>query len=366
MLKEFLNTNFLDKSPSDYALFAGIFAGSLLILHIGKILISRRIKKARERAGLSIDHPVSLQIEKRIAPMLYCIAIYLSVQVLTLGASLDKIVNVLFLIALGFFTIRLVVLLLNLFVERRWVLKEEDPSKLQTIRGIAAVAKIAVWALAVFLLLDNLGVNISSLLAGLGIGGIAIALAAQTILGDLFSAFVIYFDRPFEVGDFIAIDNFSGAIEHIGIKTTRIRSLSGEEMVFSNTDLTKSRLRNYKRMNQRRVNFKIGVTYDTKVDNLKAIPDLIAGIIRGIGDTNFDRAHFSAYGDFSLVFEVVYYVTTSDYLRYMDIQQEINLKLKEAFDDRGVEFAFPTQTLLIDLPVSSWPSRRAGRSTKES
>ncbi len=196
-------------------------------------------------------------------------------------------------------------------------------------------------------MLDNLGFKISAVIAGLGIGGIAVALAAQAILGDLFSYFAILFDRPFEVGDFIILGEYLGTIEHIGIKTTRIRSLSGEQLVFSNTDLTSSRLRNYKRMGKRRVVFKLGVTYQTTLKQLKTIPGIIENIIKGVKDTTFDRVHFSSYGDFSLIFEVVYYVMSRDYNKYMDIQQVINFAIKKEFEAGGIEFAYPTQTLYL-------------------
>jgi small-conductance mechanosensitive channel len=184
--------------------------------------------------------------------------------------------------------------------------------------------------------------------AGLGIGGIAVALAAQAVLGDLFSYFSILMDRPFELGDFIIIDDYMGTIEHIGIKTTRIRSLGGEQLVFSNTDLTGSRIRNYKRMEQRRIVFRIGVVYQTPVEKLKEIPGIIKGIMDAIPEARTDRAHFASYGDSSLDFEIVYYVLTGDYNKYMDIQQEINLSLAEEFERRGIEFAYPTRTLFIE------------------
>jgi small-conductance mechanosensitive channel len=184
--------------------------------------------------------------------------------------------------------------------------------------------------------------------AGLGIGGIAVALAAQAILGDLFSYFVIFFDRPFEIGDFIIIGDFMGSIEHIGIKTTRIRSLGGEQLVFSNTDLTNSRIRNYKRMEKRRVVFKLGIVYQTTTSQVKEVPGIIKTAIENVQDTVFDRAHFATYGDFSLDFEVVYYVLSGDYNKYMDIQQDINFEIKEEFEKRGIEFAYPTQTLFLE------------------
>ena len=165
---------------------------------------------------------------------------------------------------------------------------------------------------------------------------------------DLFSYFSILFDRPFEIGDFVIIGEYLGTIEHIGIKTTRIRSLGGEQLVFSNSDLTDSRVRNYKKMQKRRVVFKFGVTYQTSQDKLKNIPGGIEKIVKGIKDTAFDRAHFASYGDFSLIFEVVYYVLAADYNKYMDIQQEINLAINKEFTSHKIEFAYPTQTLYVN------------------
>ena len=218
----------------------------------------------------------------------------------------------------------------------------------RSLKGITGVLKIIICGLAITFFLDNLGFKISAVIAGLGIGGVAVALAAQAVLGDLFSYFAIVFDRPFEIGDFIIIGEYLGSIEHIGIKTTRIRSLGGEQLVFSNTDLTNSRVRNYKRMEKRRVVFKLGVTYQTPLAKLKAIPGMIEEVIKNVKNTVFDRAHFSTYGDFNLVIEVVYYVLSSDYNKYMDTQQQINFAIKEEFEKEKIEFAYPTQTLYMD------------------
>jgi small-conductance mechanosensitive channel len=197
------------------------------------------------------------------------------------------------------------------------------------------------------LVLDNLGFNITTLVAGLGIGGIAVALALQNILGDLFASLSIVLDKPFVIGDFIIIDNYLGTIEHIGLKTTRIRSLSGEQLVFSNTDLLQSRIRNFKRMFERRVVFSIGVTYQTSADKLAKIPKMIKDIVESKDPVRFDRSHFKDYGDFSLNFETVYWVKSPEYNVYMDIQQAINLELYSKFEAEGIEFAYPTQTLFV-------------------
>jgi small-conductance mechanosensitive channel len=203
-------------------------------------------------------------------------------------------------------------------------------------------------AIAAVLILDNIpGVEITALVASLGIGGIAVALAVQNILSDLFASLSIVLDKPFVIGDFIIVDNCLGTVEHIGLKTTRLRSLSGEQLVFSNNDLLKSRVRNYKRMAERRVVFSVGVTYQTPLEKLERIPTLIRDTIEAQPAVRFDRAHFQGYGDFALNFEVVYYVLDPDYNRYMDIQQGINLGIYSSFAEEGIEFAYPTRTLYI-------------------
>ncbi|MDD5665168.1 MAG: mechanosensitive ion channel family protein, partial [Candidatus Omnitrophica bacterium] len=227
-----------------------------------------------------------------------------------------------------------------------------DPQLEKSLQGIMVIIRIAIWAGAVIFFLDNLGFKISAVIAGLGIGGVAVALAAQTILKDLFSYFCILFDHPFKVGDFIIVGDFMGTIEHVGMKTTRIRSLGGEILVFSNSDLTDSRLRNYKLMEKRRVVFKIRVEYQTSLSQLREIPKIIKNIISGNKEAIFDRAHFFSYGDFSLIFEIVYYVVGGDYNKYMDIQQEINFLIKEEFEKRGIEFAYPTQTIYLPKNTS--------------
>jgi small-conductance mechanosensitive channel len=204
-----------------------------------------------------------------------------------------------------------------------------------------------LWLAILLLALDNLGFNVTALIAGLGVGGVAVALAVQNILGDLFASLSILIDKPFVVGDFIVIDDYMGSVEHVGLKTTRVRSLSGEQLVFSNSDLLKSRLRNYGRMFERRVVFTLGVTYQTPREQLKQIPAILKAAVEAQERTRFDRSHFAKYGDFSLNFETVYYVLGPDYTLYMNIQQAINLYVHEQFEQAGIDFAYPTQTLLV-------------------
>jgi small-conductance mechanosensitive channel len=208
--------------------------------------------------------------------------------------------------------------------------------------------------------LDNFGVDITALVTGLGIGGIAVALAVQNILGDLFASLSIILDKPFVIGDFIIVDNYMGNIEHIGLKSTRVRSLSGEQLIFSNSDLLKSRIRNYKRMMKRRVVFAVGVVYQTAPEKLKVIPELIKKMIEAQELTEFDRVHFKEFGNFSLNYEAVYWVCSPDYKTYMDIQQAINLAIFEEFKTQGIEFAYPTQTLFVNQENMTAPVAAPG------
>lgn len=244
---------------------------------------------------------------------------------------------------------------------------EVDASSVGTVSAIGLFARIGIWVVVAVLLLDNVGIRITAIVAGLGIGGIAIALAAQSILGDLFSSLSIVLDKPFVVGDFIIVGSEMGVVEHVGLKTTRVRSLSGEQLIFSNADILQSRIRNYGRMAERRVVFTLGVTYQTSPTALAAIPDLLQEIVQRQADTRFDRAHFARYADSALEFEVVYYVLSAEHNHHMDIQQHINLDIFRAFADAGVDFAYPTRTLFIQSSGSaSGDMRSRERTTSES
>lgn len=212
---------------------------------------------------------------------------------------------------------------------------------------LSGIFKAAVWSILLLTVLSNVGVNITAFVASLGIGGVAVALALQNILSDLFASLAIGLDKPFVIGDFVVFGDVTGTIERVGLKTTHIRSISGEQIVCGNTELLKNTIHNYKRMAERRVVFKFGVTYDTDVNALEKIPGIVKAAIELSKDTRFDRAHFNAFGDSSLDFEVVYFINTSDYNIYMNIQQAANLYLLREFQKMGVEFAFPTTTMYI-------------------
>jgi small-conductance mechanosensitive channel len=228
-----------------------------------------------------------------------------------------------------------------------------DPTAATMFQTIGMIGQIAIWAVVLLLCLENVGVDVTTLIAGVGIGGVAVAFAFKSILEDVFASLSIAFDKPFVIGDFIISGEHMGTVEKIGIKNIRIRSLSGEQIIINTNDILASRVRNYGRMYERRVVFTLGVEYGTPLETLRTIPGMIRTIIEAQEKTRFDRSHFKDYGDFSLNFETVYYILDPDYNRMMDIQQAINLDIYAAFDREGIAFAFPTQTLHIASHVQN-------------
>ena len=347
MIQDIMQITFLGNRIIDYAICAGLILGGSIVIKLFQRFILKRLKRMAEKTATTLDDFLIGIFQSTLLPLLHFGIFYLSLNILTVVPFLKKGIDIIFTAILTVFIARLATALITYGFSVYGTTRGKDMALERSLKGILRVAKLIVWGLAIMFLLDNLGFKISAVIAGLGIGGVAVALAAQAILGDLFSYFSIIFDRPFEIGDFIIIGDYLGCIEYIGIKTTRIRSLGGEQLIFSNTDLTNSRVRNYKKMQKRRVVFKIGVTYQTSLEHVKAIPRIIENIIKNVKDTVFDRSHFFSYGDFNLVFESVYYVMGASYNKYMDIQEEINFAIKEEFEKRGIEFAYPTQTLYV-------------------
>ncbi len=333
---------------SRYIYFITIFAGSILALKFFRIIIFSRIKNYAESSGSKIDDLVVTSFQKNILPAMYIALLYISSGVFDINNRIDKWVNHLFLITVAFFITRFIVSLVIFFVNRYWLFRRDENEGKSISVVINTVIKIVLWTVSILIIMDNVGLKVSGLVAGLGVSGVAIAFAAQSILRDIFNYFTIFFDRPFEIGDFLIVDKFAGTVEHIGVKTTRIRSLGGELLIFANTDLTGSRVRNYKSMYERRVLFNFGVTYQTPVNKIKKIPGEIKKIVEEIGSARFDRAHFQKFGDSSLDFEVVYYVLSKEYNTYMDIQQDINIKIMLLLEKMKVEFAYPTRTVYTE------------------
>jgi len=241
----------------------------------------------------------------------------------------------------------------DLWIQRRAGMQttRTDMASVTTIRALGIGVKVLLWIVVFITALDKFGVNVTTLVTGLGIGGVAIALAVQNVLGDLLAALSIILDKPFDVGDSIAVDQMQGTVERIGLKTTRVRSVSGEQIIISNSELLKSRIRNYKRQLDRRVVFTTDVTYDTPPEAIARIPGMIREVVATQQPVRFDRSHFTQYTDSALRIETVYFVLDADYTRYLDIQQTINLELLRRFKAEKIDFAFPTRTVVLDSPL---------------
>ncbi|MGI5900119.1 MAG: mechanosensitive ion channel family protein [Christensenellales bacterium] len=340
-MRENLDLVFLGNTVLDYLVFLGSLALSLILLTVIKRVLLREISVRAKEAPASRENALMRGARKYLLPLMYISALYLNAKWLSIPDSATRVADI---AALALAMILGSAFLCNLleFIFGKHLDQKNRGNEKSAMIWFRALVRTFVWTCTLLLFLENQNIEITAIVAGLGIGGIAIAFAAQTILEDIFSFVSIIFDRPFELGDFIAVDDMLGSVEHIGIKTTRLRSLSGEQLVFSNKDLTSSRVKNYKRMERRRAVFAFGVKYDTSGELLREMPGIIRKIIESIENAVFDRAHFKAFGEFSLDFEVVYYVDSRDYSLYMDIQQSINLRLKEALENRGVQFALST------------------------
>ena len=340
-------------APGAVAIAAGIAAGVLLLAGAMITFARRRLHNARETAGEVDDVLLDLFRRMNLALILFP-AVWLGARALVLPKELTSLISTFARLSLIAQAALWSAAILDFFLRRYHRRRAEtDPAAVTTIRAFRFAAVFAVWCIAVLVALDNLGIDVTTLITGLGIGGVAIALATQNILGDLFASLSIVLDKPFVVGDFIRTGDDLGMVEQIGLKTTRVRSLSGELLVFSNSDLLQSRIRNYKRMEERRVLFRIGVVYQTTPTQLRRIPPMVREIIERQSPTRFDRAHFAAFGDSSYDFEFVYYVASPDYNAYMDIQQAINLAIVDDFAAERIEFAYPTRTLYLEPAPSS-------------
>jgi len=331
---------------SDWAIAIGIVIASFALIKILKGPVLRKLKKWAEKTTFTFDDFIVMGIERTLIPFLYFAAIFGAFDYLTFNTVTTHVIKVAKLFIITFFILRLINSAIQYFIFSFLEKQENSDVKKKQAGSLLIILKGVVWILGLVFLINNLGYNVTTIITGLGIGGIAVALAAQAVLGDFFSYFVIFFDRPFEIGDFIILDDKTiGAVEYIGVKTTRVRAISGEQIVCSNKDLTDSRVHNYKKMLRRRVVFSIGVIYQTTSEQMKKIPGIIKSIIDSTDNATFDRSHFSAFGDFSMNFETVYFIETPDYNQYMDAQQKIYLELLETFEKENIEFAYPTQTL---------------------
>jgi small-conductance mechanosensitive channel len=353
---DLLSLPIFSNSPLSWLMASGVGAGAFALLLLMRRTVRHYHRRFEESGGASFAR-IPLQVASRTAALFFLVlALFTGAQVLTLGSTSAQVLAKAITIALFWQAGIWAVATASAWLEhKRRRSLVADRAALGSISIIGVIINAVIWALVALLTLDNLGIDITALVAGLGIGGIAVALAVQNIFGDLFASLSITLDRPFVVGDFLIVGDVLGTVESIGVKSTRLRSLDGEQIVMPNSDLLSSRVRNYGRMLERRVVFATAVTYETPVDLLERIPRLIREIIEGQADTRFDRSHFATHGAASLDFETVYYVRSPDYNRYMDIRQAINLRLHRELAKLGIEFAYPTQKVF----VASIPAQEA-------
>ena len=347
-----LESLFLGNSLNSWIITAGVTAVIVLIAFAIKWLVVVRLSKFAKRTDFVYDDAIVESVRATRMWLVFFPALLIGVQGLDLPdrllGGLGKAATLAFFIQLGLW----VSAVMRFTIARsRAKAMETDPGTATSLSALSFVGKMLLWAVILLLALDNLGVDVTAMVAGLGVGGIAVALAVQNILGDLFASLSIIVDKPFVIGDFIIVDSYMGSVENIGLKTTRIRSLGGEQIVFSNSDLLNTRIRNYKRMRERRIVFQFGVLYSTPAEQLEAIPAMVRESVEALETTRFDRAHFQGFGDSSLNFEAVYWMLDPDFNLYMDRQQSINLALVRKFTAEGIDFAFPTRTLHLESPV---------------
>ncbi|MGE0155875.1 MAG: mechanosensitive ion channel family protein [Geobacter sp.] len=339
---------YLGNTVQDWLIAIGILVGAFLLLSSVKRILISRLSRLAAITAHDFDDLLVAVLKNTKTFILFATSTYLASTILTLKPTLTgpglKLLVLTLLLQGGFWVSAGITFWLERSMQKRM---DQDKSSATTLTFLGFLARIALWTIVLLLMLDNLGVNVTGLVAGLGIGGIAVALAVQNILGDLFASLSIVLDKPFVIGDFVVVDTFSGTIEHIGLKSTRIRCLSGEQLIIANNDLLKSRVRNYKRMTERRIAFNLGVTYQTPLEKLSAAKKIVSDIIDRQEHARLDRVHFQAFGDSALNFEVVYFVTDPDYALYMDVQEQINLAIFSSFAQQGIEFAYPTQTLFL-------------------
>ncbi len=345
----FWNRIYLGNSVKEWLVALGAAVVIFLVLRLVKAVLHARIRKLAEKTATDVDDFIADLLNRVPFLFLFAVSVFLGSKMLRLSGQVDNVLSKLVTIVIIFQAVVWGSALFDYLIRRaRAGKKEAVPEEAARYAALGFVARLVLWSIGLLLALDNLGIKVTALVAGLGVGGIAVALAVQNVLGDLFASMSIIMDAPFAVGDFIVVDDLRGTVENIGLKTTRVRGLGGEQLVFANSDLLKSRIRNYKRMEERRIAFTIGVTYQTPAEKLERIPGIVREIVAAQEKCRFDRSHFAAYGDFSLNFETVYYVTVADYLVYMDVQQAINLALFRRFEEEGIEFAYPTQTVFVE------------------
>ena len=347
-IKEVLS-NFANNSFQDYTISFGVLIITIILLFLFKLLLIKKLKKIAEKTKTNIDNTIIKSIEGIQLHFYILIGIFFAIKFISIHEIIHEFVFYFIIINSAYYFIKLLENFLDSKIQKISIQKqhEKDDYSSYIIRVIGSSIKFSIWIMVFLIVFSNFGYDITTIVAGLGISGLAIVFALQSVLSDIFASISIYFDKPFRVGDFIIVGEHMGSVKKIGIKSTRIETLQGEELVISNKELTETRVRNFRNMEKRRIEFIIAVTYDTKVIKLKKIPEIIQKIFAKIENAQLQRVHFKEFASSSLNYEIVYYVKKPDYKTYMDTQQEINFAIKEKFEKENIEMAFPTKTIYL-------------------
>lgn len=346
---QFLDRAFLGNDVRSWLVAAGVFLLAYGLLRLGGRWLTARARRLAGSTRTHLDDVVLAAVGAARDVTFLALAALVASRFLDLSPVADvllrKVVLTILLVQGALSAVAALSSRLELYKTERYA---DDAAAFSSFTVLLYLGTGTIWVIAVLFGLQVWGVDVTALITGLGIGGVAVALAVQNILGDLFASLSIVLDKPFLVGDFLQVDEMLGTVEAIGMKTTRLRSLSGEQLVISNSDLLRARIRNYGRMEERRAVFTFGVTYETSPDRLERIPTLVRNAVEDQQQTRFDRCHLKRFGDFALEFEAVYWLIVPDYTRYMDVQQAVNIDLVRSFAGNGIDFAYPTQLVYVD------------------
>ncbi|MBT3817522.1 MAG: mechanosensitive ion channel family protein [Candidatus Magasanikbacteria bacterium] len=342
---------YLNNTLWQYTLAIGYFFGVLIALKIFKSFILVKLNKIAEKTENTIDDAVINTLQKIRAPFYFFISFFIAIRHVNINEVALKAISVFLIFGIAYEMIKslgdLIDYIIDLYIEKT-VKKEKEKKQMRSMMRILRIfIMIVLWSITLLFILSNLGINVTSVVASLGIGGLAIALAVQNVLSDIFSAFSIYLDKPFEVGDFIIIGSDSGSVEHIGLKTTRLRTIRGEVLIISNKELTSTRVKNLRQLKKRRDSFMVNVQYETPIVKREKIPQIIEKIIENIEGAEYLRCNLFEFGESSINYELAYTIDSADYNVFMAVREQINLAIMKAFEKEDIQFAYPTQVVYV-------------------
>ena len=341
----FLQQIFLGNTVLEWLIAVVLLLVIASLLRLAEMVVVHRLKALSKRTKMNIDD-VLVKFLQGISWYFYsAVSLFCAVQHLALPELASMVVKFIFLTAIAVELIKIAEKIVVKIISAQLKRSKSESQSLLTAAGL--ITRVVMWAVDILMILSNMGVNVTSLIASLGIGGLAVSLALQPVFQDMFSSFSIILDKPFEEGDFIEYGDFKGTVKKIGLKTTRLQALQGEEIVIPNTELTSGKIQNFKKLQRRRIVFGIGLTYDTPAEKLREIPQIIEDIITDLEDVTFDRAHFKEFADSSLNYEIVYFMEVAEFPVYMDRQETMNIRIHEEFQKRGLEMAFPSRTVYM-------------------